>query len=98
MRAPVGSVVGLCSASATMSAMGMAFLGYWGIHEPTPWRGSDIVVVCLAFASFAALGSVVWFITTPVSEEGAERIVAARRAFALGVVLMWLAIVVAVVP
>jgi hypothetical protein len=98
MRAPAGSVVGLCSASATMSAMGMAFLGYWGIHEPTPWRGGDIVVVCLAFASFVALGSVVWLITTPVPEEGTERIVAARRAFALGVVLMWLAIIVAVVP
>ena len=34
MRAPTGSVVGLCSASATLCAMGMAFLGYWGVHEP----------------------------------------------------------------
>jgi len=98
MRAPTGSVVGLCSASATMSAMGMAFLGYWGIHEPTPWRWLDIVVVCLAFLSFGALGSTIWLITTPIPEDGHERIVPARRAFATGMVLMWLAIVIAVVP
>ena len=97
MRAPTGSVVGLCSASATMSAMGMAFLGYWGIHEASPWRGFDILVVCLAFLSFAALGSTIWLITTPVPEDGGERIVPARRAFALGMILMWLAIVIAVV-
>jgi hypothetical protein len=98
MRAPTGSVVGLCSASATMSAMGMAFLGYWGIHEPTPWHGLDVLVVCLAFLSFAALGSTIWLITTPVPEDGHERIVPARRAFAAGMILMWLAIVIAVVP
>jgi len=33
MRAPTGSVTGLCSASATMFAVGMAFLGYWGVYE-----------------------------------------------------------------
>lgn len=78
--------------------MGMAFLGYWGIHEPAPWRGSDIVVVCLAFLSFGALGSVIWLITTPVPEDGTERVVPARRAFAAGLILMWLAMVIAVVP
>jgi hypothetical protein len=98
MRAPAGSVVGLCSASATMSAMGMAFLGYWGIHEPTPWHWNDILVVCLAFLSFVALGSVVWIITTPVSDDDGERILPARRAFAAGVILMWLAVVIAVIP
>jgi fatty acid desaturase len=98
MRAPTGSVVGLCSASATMSAMGMAFLGYWGVHEPVPWRWADILVVCLAFFSFVALGSTIWLITTPVPEDGGERIVPARRAFAAGMLLMWLAIVIAVLP
>jgi hypothetical protein len=98
MRAPTGSVVGLCSASATMSAMGMAFLGYWGVHEPIPWRVTDILVVCLAFLSFGAFGSTIWLITTPVPEDGNERIVPARRAFALGMILMWLAIVIAVIP
>jgi hypothetical protein len=57
-----------------------------------------VLVVCLAFLSFAALGSVVWIITTPVSEEDDERILPARRAFAVGVVLMWLAVVIAVIP
>jgi hypothetical protein len=97
MRAPAGSIVGLCSASATMCAVGMAFLGYWDVHEPSPWHWTDRFVVLLAFASFAALGSVAWIVTTPVAEEGAERVVAARRAFALGVVSIWLAIVIAVI-
>ncbi|QAU24814.1 hypothetical protein EO087_13125 [Dyella sp. M7H15-1] len=97
MRAPTGSVVGLCSASATTSAMGMAFLGYWGVHEPIPWKALDILVVCLAFLSLGALGSTIWLITTPVPEDGFERIVPARRTFAAGMILMWLAIVIAVV-
>jgi hypothetical protein len=77
--------------------MGMAFLGYWGVHEPTPWHWTDRFVVFLAFASFAALGSVAWIVTTPVAEESAERVVAARRAFAAGVASIWLAIVIAVI-
>jgi hypothetical protein len=97
MRAPAGSIVGLCSASATMCALGMAFLGYWGVHEPVPWRWTDRVVVFLAFASFAALGSVAWIVTTPVADESDEKVVAARRVFALGVVSIWLAMVIAVI-
>jgi hypothetical protein len=98
MRAPVGSVVGLCAASATMSAMGMAFLGYWGVHEPSPWKVGDIAVVCLAFLSFLAFGSTIWIITTPVPEDGNEKIVPARRMFAAGLLLMWVAVIVAVIP
>jgi hypothetical protein len=96
MRAPAGSVVGLCSASATLCAMGMAFLGYWGVHEPTPWRAIDVVVIVVAFMGFALLASVPWIVTTPVAEESAERIPWARRAFALGVVAIWVAAVLAI--
>lgn len=96
MRAPAGSVVGLCSASATLCAMGMAFLGYWGVHEPAPWNGRDVVVVILAFVGFAVLASVPWIVTTPVAEESAERIAGARRAFALGAAAIWLAAVIAI--
>lgn len=97
MRAPTGSIVGLCSASATMFAVGMAFLGYWGVHESSPWGPRDIAVVTLAFIGFAALGSVTWIATTPVAEEDAEKVVPARRAFALGVFLIWLSVLVSVV-
>ncbi len=96
MRAPTGSVTGLCSASATMFAVGMAFLGYWGVYEPVGWRGSDFVVVILALIGFAALGSVPWIVTTPVTEEGAEKVESARRALALGVALIWLSVLIAV--
>jgi hypothetical protein len=97
MRAPAGSVVGLCSASATLCAMGMAILGYWGVHEPTPWRGIDVVIAALAFIGFALLASVPWIVTTPVAEESSERIPAARRCFALGVAAIWLAAIIAVI-
>ncbi|ULU25652.1 hypothetical protein [Dyella terrae] len=97
MRAPAGSVVGLCSASATLCAMGMAFLGYWGVHEPVPWRGLDVAVIVLAFVGFGLLASVPWIVTTPVSEESGERIGAARRAFAGGVVVIWFAAVLAII-
>lgn len=96
MRAPTGSVVGLCSASATMCAVGMAFLGYWDVHEPVPWHWTDRVVVGLAFVGFAALGSVAWIVTTPVAGESTDTVRPARRAFAVGVICLWLAIVVAV--
>ncbi|WP_234885348.1 hypothetical protein, partial [Rhizobium rhizogenes] len=89
-------VTGLCSASATMFAVGMAFLGYWGVYEPGRWRGSDFVVVILALVGFAALGSVPWIVTTPVAEEGEEKVVAARRALAVGVSLIWLSVLIAV--
>lgn len=97
MRAPTGSVVGLCSASATMSAMGMAFLGYWGVHEPVPWRPGDIAVVCLVFLGFVALGATILIITSP-TEDGSERIVPARRSFAVGLLLMWAALIIAILP
>jgi len=96
MRAPAGSIVGLCAASATMCAMGMAFLGYWGVHEPVPWRATDIVVVILAFIGFAVLASTPWIVTTPVADESAERVVAARRSFAIGTAAIWLAALIAV--
>ena len=97
MRAPAGSIVGLCAASATICAMGMAFLGYWGVHEPAPWRWSDVLVVILAFTGFALLASTPWIVTTPVSEESAERVVAARRTFAMGTAAIWLAALVTII-
>ncbi|MBB3612709.1 hypothetical protein FHX11_005681 [Rhizobium sp. BK602] len=96
MRAPAGSVTGLCSASATMFAVGMAFLGYWGVYEQGGWRLSDYFVVGLALIGFAALGSVPWIVTTPVAEEEAEKVVGARRALALGIGLIWLSVCIAV--
>lgn len=96
MRAPAGSVTGLCSASATMFAVGMAFLGYWGVYEQGRWHASDYFVVVLAVIGFAALGSVPWIVTTPVAEEDGEKVPAARRAMALGVGLIWLSVCIAV--
>ncbi|MHA6206155.1 hypothetical protein ACXU4B_17140 [Dyella soli] len=91
MRAPVGSVVGLCSASATLCAVDMAFLGYWGLHEAGPWQWNDRLVVALGFIGFAVLAATPWIATTPVPDESADRVPVARRTFALGVSLIWLA-------
>ncbi|APG86995.1 hypothetical protein SAMCCGM7_pB0280 (plasmid) [Sinorhizobium americanum CCGM7] len=49
-----------------------------------------------ALVGFAALGSVPWIVTTPVADDGEEKVVAARRALALGVVLIWLSVFVSV--
>lgn len=96
MRAPSGAVAGLCSASATMFSVGMAFLGYWGLYEPGGWRSADFVIVVMALVGFAALGSVPWIVTTPVAGDGEEKVIVTRRALALGVVLIWLSVLASV--
>jgi hypothetical protein len=48
MPSPTGSVVALSSASATTFSIGIVYLGYWGIHEPAPWRFTDALVVLCA--------------------------------------------------
>jgi hypothetical protein len=94
MRAPQGSVAGLCSASAAIFSVGMVFLGVWGFRDPGPWTGADRIVMALALIGFAALGLVPWIATTPVEHEGDERVVPARWAFVIGVASIWLAVVV----
>ena len=96
LRAPTGSVTGLCSASATMFAVGMAFLGYWGVYEQGSWRAVDYLVMAIAIVGFASLGCVPWIVTTPVSEEEADKVAVARRAMALGTALIWMAVCITV--
>ncbi|AIC29858.1 hypothetical protein IE4771_PB00127 (plasmid) [Rhizobium etli bv. mimosae str. IE4771] len=67
-----------------------------GLYEPGGWRSADLVIVVLALVGFAALGSVPWIVTTPVADDGEEKVAAARRALALGVVLIWLSVLVSV--
>jgi hypothetical protein len=70
----------------------MAFLGYWGFLEPTPWRLTDVVVTVAALAGFAALGLVPWIITAPVAEEDQEKTALARQTFAVGIIALWFAV------
>ncbi len=92
MRSPAGTVEGLCAASATIFAVGIAFLGYWGFLEPTPWRSVDVLVAVAALAGFGALGLVPWVATAPSADEGEAKLALARRAFLAGVVGIWLAV------
>jgi hypothetical protein len=77
MPSPAGSVPALSGASATIFSIGIVFLGYWGMYEPTGWRVVDIFVF-----AFALIGS-------PVSDScpGWPRVPSSRtpatRAFAL---------------
>lgn len=94
MQFPTGSVVALSSASATMFSMGMLFLGYWGLHEPLPWRFGDYVVVVLALAGFACLACVPFLAPSPMKTPDDEsRMFVARRAFLGGASAVWCAIV-----
>ena len=80
MQFPTGSVVALSSAAATMFSMGMLFLGYWGWHEPLPWRFGDYVVILPALAGFACLVSVPFLATSPMKTPDDEsRMFVARR-------------------
>jgi hypothetical protein len=93
MPSPTGSVVALSSASATTFSIGIVYLGYWGLHEPVPWRFADGLVVLLALAGFACLGLVPWFATRSVAAEEADGgIRIARRCFLAGVAAIWLAV------
>ena len=93
MPSPTGSVVALSSASSTMFSIGIVFLGYWGIHEPSPWTRIDILITVLALTGFACLGFVPWMATSPVEPETSDaRIRIARRLFIAGASAIWLAV------
>jgi len=98
MPSPTGSVVALSSASATTFSIGIVYLGYWGIHEPAPWKFVDVLVVALALAGFACLGLVPWMATRPVEPESSDAgIRVARRLFLSGVSAIWLALTLSIV-
>ncbi|NML34395.1 hypothetical protein [Paraburkholderia antibiotica] len=98
MRTPTGSVPALSAASATVFSIGIVFLGYWGMYEPTAWRAADVVVVVLALTGFACLGLVPWMATSPVEPETSDvRVRIARHLFLGGVAAIWLAVAVSVI-
>jgi hypothetical protein len=92
MQSPTGSVVALSSAASTMFSIGMIFLGYWGLHEQVPWHLGDRVVVALALAGFACLGSVPWLATSPAKPGDESRFLLARRCFLAGACAVWISI------
>ncbi|CAH2895855.1 MULTISPECIES: hypothetical protein [Paraburkholderia] len=98
MPAPIGSVPALSAASATIFSIGIAFLGYWGMYEPTGWRVADIIVFVLALIGFGCLGLVPWMATSPVEPETSDvRIRIARHLFLAGVMAIWLAVAISVI-
>lgn len=93
MPSPSGSVPALSSASATIFSIGIVFLGYWGLYEPTKWRFGDVMVVVIALIGFGCLGLVPWMATSPVESETSDgRIRIARHLFLAGVLSIWLAV------
>jgi hypothetical protein len=91
-------VPALSAASATIFSIGIAFLGYWGMYEPTAWRVADVIVFVLALIGFGCLGLVPWMATSPVEPETSDvRIRIARHLFLAGVTAIWLAVSVSVV-
>jgi hypothetical protein len=98
MPAPIGSVPALSAASATIFSIGIAFLGYWGMYEPTGWRAVDVIVFILALIGFGCLGLVPWMATSPVEPETSDvRIRIARHLFLAGVTAIWLAVAISVI-
>jgi hypothetical protein len=98
MPIPTGSVPALSAASATIFSIGIVFLGYWGMYEPTDWRVADIVVFVCALIGFACLGLVPWMATSPVEPDGNDvRVRIARHLFLAGVAAIWLAVSISVI-
>jgi hypothetical protein len=98
MPSPTGSVPALSAASATVFSIGIVFLGYWGMYEPTKWRVADVVVVVFALGGFACLGLVPWMATSPVEPEASDgRVQIARHLFLSGVICIWLAVTVSLI-
>ncbi|MEW6340850.1 MAG: hypothetical protein RXR20_03120 [Paraburkholderia sp.] len=98
MPSPTGSVVALSSASATTFSIGIVYLGYWGIHEPSPWKFVDALVVLFALGGFACLGLVPWMATRSVEPESSDAgIRVARRLFLSGVSAIWLSVALSIV-
>jgi quinol-cytochrome oxidoreductase complex cytochrome b subunit len=98
MPVPNGSVAALSSASATIFSIGIAFLGYWGMYDPTKWRAIDVIVFVVALAGFVCLRLVPWLATSPVeSESDDSRVRIARHLFIAGVGALWLAVALSVV-
>jgi hypothetical protein len=98
MPSPSGSVPALSSASATIFSIGIVFLGYWGMYEPTQWRPVDVVVFACALIGFACLGLVPWMATSPVESESNDvRVRIARHLFLAGVAAIWLAVALSVI-
>jgi hypothetical protein len=88
---PPGAVQGLCSASATIFALGMTFLGYWGISEPVPWKWNDVWVVALLMVGFLLLIAVPLLCTSP-TQNGKEDLRNARKCFFGGVSMVWVGV------
>jgi hypothetical protein len=98
MPSPAGSVPALSGASATIFSIGIVFLGYWGMYEPTRWRVVDIFVFAFALIGFACLGLVPWMATSPVEPDTSDsRIRIARHLFLAGVIALWLAVALSVI-
>jgi hypothetical protein len=98
MPSPTGSVPALSAAAATIFSIGIVFLGYWGVHEPTQWHFSDVLIVGFALTGFACLGLVPWLATSPAdSDTGDGRIPLARHLFIVGVAAIWLSVALSVV-
>ncbi|AXE94853.1 hypothetical protein ACTJLC_29155 [Paraburkholderia sp. 22099] len=98
MPSPTGSVPALSAASATIFSIGIVFLGYWGLYEPTGWRAIDVIVFVFALIGFGCLGLVPWMATSPVEPETSDaRIRIARHMFLAGVVAIWLAVALSVI-
>jgi hypothetical protein len=98
MRSPEGSVSALSSASATIFSVGLVFLGYWGVHEASPWKFSDVLVTLFALFGFACLGFVPFVATRPVDDTRPVRnMLVARMLFAAGVITVWIAVAISIV-
>ena len=96
MNAPSGSIQGLCSSSATIFSIGIAFLGFWayGAHSgEIPWTRAHLLVIFPAFVSYYCLAAVP-VIATRVEGDECQHIMCAQNIYIIGVGSLFVALVI----
>jgi len=89
---------GLCTAGTVGFAVSVAFLTYWGFEVFDAWTLPNQIVAASGLLGCLLLGLVPLFATRSSSDpvSGRMPLGAARWAFGLGILLVWVALVVAV--
>src|SRR5687767_9624557 len=100
MHVPNGAVQGLRSASITMLAVGVAFLGFWAYGPHTgdvEWASRHFLVLSPVFLGYLCLGAVPWLATNPAPPDlSANLLTRARGAYLIGSLLLLLAVLMAI--
>lgn len=92
MRAPIGVVPGLCTASTAYLAIGSGLMVFLIRGETEVFTTTDLIAAIIMTIALIFIGLVPWIISKPVSTEMGVNLQPARKCLALGTFLFFTAI------